>query len=84
MHKCVLIPLFPPSLFWRKQFFKIFFLLSLHLQVCTPDDACRFSKVSELFVYEKFFRVPVESVEAGDICAVCGIDDIQVELCFFN
>lgn len=34
--------------------------------------------MSELFVYEKFFRVPAELVEAGDICAVCGIDDIQV------
>ena len=29
-------------------------------------------------MYEKFFRVPVDCVEAGDICAVCGIDDIQV------
>lgn len=29
-------------------------------------------------MYEKFYRVPVESVEAGDICAVCGIDDIQI------
>ncbi|KAK1366210.1 Elongation factor family protein [Heracleum sosnowskyi] len=50
----------------------------MEVRVCTPDDACRFSKVSELFVYEKFYRVPVESVEAGDICAVCGIDDIQI------
>ena len=29
-------------------------------------------------MYEKFFRVPAATVEAGDICAVCGIDDIQV------
>lgn len=29
-------------------------------------------------MYEKFNRVPVDSVEAGDICAVCGINDIQV------
>lgn len=29
-------------------------------------------------MYEKFSRVPAETVEAGDICAVCGIDDIQV------
>lgn len=37
-------------------------------------------------MYEKFSRVPVESVEAGDICAVCGIDDIQVTIClpFYN
>ena len=31
-------------------------------------------------MYEKFFRVPAEVVEAGDICAVCGIVDVQVEL----
>jgi hypothetical protein len=29
-------------------------------------------------VYEKFIRVPATKVEAGDICAVCGIEDIQV------
>lgn len=39
--------------------------------------------MSELFVYEKFFRVPAELVEAGDICAVCGIDDIQVQYFLF-
>lgn len=50
----------------------------MDVKVCTSDDACRFSKVSELFVYEKFFRVPAEIVEAGDICAVCGIGDIQI------
>lgn len=52
---------------------------SLIMQVCTSDDACRYGRVTELFVYEKFGRVPVDSVEAGDICAACGIDDIQVE-----
>jgi GTP-binding protein len=31
-------------------------------------------------VYEKFSRVPAEIVEAGDICAVCGISDIQVDI----
>ncbi|KAL2464676.1 elongation factor family protein [Forsythia ovata] len=46
--------------------------------ICTSEDECRYARVSELFVYEKFFRVPVETVEAGDICAVCGIDDIQI------
>lgn len=48
------------------------------VQICTSEDACRFGKVGELFVYEKFNRVPAEKVEAGDICAVCGINDIQV------
>lgn len=31
-------------------------------------------------MYEKFSRVSAEIVAAGDICAVCGIDDIQVRL----
>lgn len=48
------------------------------MKVCTSEDACRYARVSELFVYEKFNRVPAETVEAGDICAVCGIDDIQI------
>ncbi|GLT64608.1 hypothetical protein SLA2020_370900 [Shorea laevis] len=48
------------------------------VRVCTSEDSCRFARVSELFVYEKFSRVPAESVEAGDICAVCGIEDIQI------
>ncbi|OMO71508.1 hypothetical protein COLO4_28209 [Corchorus olitorius] len=49
----------------------------MEVRVCTSEDACRYGRVSELFVYEKFSRTPVESVEAGDICAVCGIEDIQ-------
>lgn len=39
--------------------------------------------MSELFVYQNFSRAPVESVSAGDICAVCGIDDIMVGVCAF-
>ncbi|KAL7197326.1 hypothetical protein ACSBR2_019966 [Camellia fascicularis] len=50
----------------------------LDVQVCTTDETCRYVRVSELFVYEKFSRVAAQAVEAGDICAVCGIDDIQI------
>lgn len=50
----------------------------MEVRVCSSDDECRFARVSELFVYDKFSRVPAEIVEAGDICAVCGIDDIQI------
>lgn len=32
-------------------------------------------------MYEKFSRASAERVEAGDICAVCGISDIQVSFC---
>ncbi|XP_073156396.1 uncharacterized protein [Henckelia pumila] len=42
------------------------------------DDECRYARVSELFVYDKFSRVPAETIEVGDSCAVCGIDDIQI------
>lgn len=31
-------------------------------------------------MYENFSRVPAERVEAGDVCAVCGISDIMVSL----
>ncbi|KAI3471589.1 hypothetical protein Pfo_028239 [Paulownia fortunei] len=50
----------------------------MDVRVCSSEDECRFARVSELFVYEKFSRVPAETVEAGDICAVCGIDNIQI------
>lgn len=50
----------------------------MDVKVCTSEDACRYGRISELFVYEKFSRVPAESVEAGDICAVSGIADLQI------
>ncbi|KAL1368159.1 hypothetical protein HN51_022298 [Arachis hypogaea] len=50
----------------------------MDVKVCTSEDSCRYGRVSELYVYDKFSRVPAESVEAGDICAVCGISDIQI------
>ncbi|XP_074583831.1 putative elongation factor TypA-like SVR3, chloroplastic [Curcuma longa] len=50
----------------------------MEVRVCTSDDTCRFSKISDLFVYENFSRVPTEQVQAGDICAVCGINDIMI------
>lgn len=50
----------------------------MEVKVCTPDENCRFGKISEVFVYENFMKVPAETVEAGDICAVCGIDDVLI------
>ncbi|KAF3971072.1 hypothetical protein CMV_005294 [Castanea mollissima] len=50
----------------------------LDVRVCTSEDSCRYARITELFVYEKFNRVPTDRVEAGDICAVCGIDDVQI------
>lgn len=50
----------------------------LDVKICTSEEECRLAKISELFVFENFYRVPVDTVEAGDICAVCGIGDIQI------
>ncbi|WJX56445.1 hypothetical protein P8452_42106 [Trifolium repens] len=38
----------------------------------------RYARVSELYVYEKFFRFLAQRVDDGDICAVCRISDIQI------
>lgn len=38
----------------------------------------RNARVGELFVYDNFARVPAETVEAGDICALSGLEDVQV------
>lgn len=35
-------------------------------------------KISELFVYDNFNRVPAERVEAGDICAFTGLSDVGI------
>jgi GTP-binding protein len=50
------------------------------IQICTSLEPgkCRQGKVAELFVYDNFARVPVESVSAGDICALTGIADISI------
>ena len=41
-------------------------------------EGVRSAKVSEIFVYSNFRQIGVESVEAGDICAVAGIGDIRI------
>lgn len=48
------------------------------VKICTPDGPCRPGKISELFVYENFIKVPIDKVEAGDICAVCGLPDVMI------
>ncbi|KAL5981995.1 putative elongation factor TypA-like svr3, chloroplastic [Asimina triloba] len=50
----------------------------MEVKVCTSDETCRFGRINELFVFENFGRAAVETVEAGDICAVCGIGDIMI------
>ena len=50
------------------------------VQICTSLEPgkCRQGKIAELFVYDNFARTPVESVSAGDICALTGISDISI------
>ena len=46
---------------------------------CAADDEKpRAGRVAELFVYDNFSRVPVEQVEAGDICALTGLADVAI------
>lgn len=35
-------------------------------------------KMSEVFVFSNFTRVPVDEVVAGDICAVTGLGDVSI------
>ena len=46
----------------------------------SSDEKFRLGKVSELFVYDNFTKVPAEMVEARDICAICGINDVLVRI----
>lgn len=47
--------------------------------ICKPGDAKpKMGKIAELFVYDQFNRVPVDKVEAGDICALTGITDVGI------
>jgi GTP-binding protein len=50
------------------------------LSICSSLEPgkVRAGKVNELFVYDNFSRVTVEEVQAGDICAVTGIQDIGI------
>jgi predicted membrane GTPase involved in stress response len=57
---------------WLTPLLFVFLLLSMQV---------RPGKVNELFVYDNFSRVAVEEVQAGDICAVTGIQDIGVSCC---
>ena len=54
--------------------------LSSQVSLCSSLEPgkVRAGKVNELFVYDNFSRVPVEEVQAGDICALTGIADIGV------
>ena len=45
---------------------------------CAGDEKAKTGKISELFVYDNFNRVPAERVEAGDICAFTGLGNVGI------
>lgn len=55
-------------------------VLKKNMQVTTrtPETEARPGKVAELFVFDNFKRKNVDQVEAGDICALCGIADVGI------
>ncbi|MFZ4631008.1 MAG: translational GTPase TypA [Bacteroidia bacterium] len=48
------------------------------LILLTADGQSKRGKVKELYVFEGLGRRKVERVEAGDLCAVVGLDDFQI------
>ena len=48
------------------------------LVLLTADGQSKRGKVKELYVFEGLGRRKVERVEAGDLCAVVGLDDFQI------
>ncbi|MEE3182162.1 MAG: translational GTPase TypA [Planctomycetota bacterium] len=47
------------------------------IQLCGREDP-REETVTELFIFDKLGRAPVEKVTAGDICAVTGIGNVEI------
>jgi GTP-binding protein len=48
------------------------------IRIATPDTPARNARINELFVFDNFIRTTVDRVEAGDICAVSGLDDVRI------
>ena len=46
-----------------------------NVKIGVPDKDARNGKVTEVFIYNNFVRSPVDSVGAGDICAIAGLPD---------
>ncbi len=49
-----------------------------NMSLCKRDGTIKRVKIKELQVFEGLGRVKVESVSAGDICAVTGIDGFEI------
>ena len=49
-----------------------------NVSIMCPGKETKQAKISELFVYDNFSRVPAEKVQAGDIVAVCGVQEVSI------
>ena len=49
-----------------------------NVKIGVPDKDARNGKVTEVFIYNNFVRSPVDSVGAGDICAIAGLPDVMI------
>lgn len=46
--------------------------------LCQKDDVMKKVRIKELFVFEGLGRTKVDSVRAGDLCAITGIQDFDI------
>ena len=51
---------------------------STNVKIGVPGKDARNGKVNEVFVYNNFVRTGIDSVGAGDICAIAGLDDVMI------
>ena len=50
----------------------------MNVTLCKRDGSFQKSKIKELFLFVGLNKVKVESVDAGDICAVVGVDGFEI------
>ena len=50
----------------------------MNVTLCKRDGTFQKSKIKELFLFVGLNKVKVESVDAGDICAVVGVDGFEI------
>jgi len=48
------------------------------VKIGVPGKDTRSGKIGEVFVYNNFIRTAVDSVGAGDICAISGLEDVMI------
>ncbi len=60
--------------------------LNMPVSICKAGDKIINARVAKLYLYDGLKRVEVEEAEAGDICALSGIADINIgdTICDYN